>query len=77
MKEFVWKSPTISDSKENFLKFRTINDEMGFSISHWYLKSINEIDIIKMDPKTYNQQVQFYVIEEQTIFFGETLSYLS
>jgi len=68
--EFVWKCPTISDTEEKILKFHTINDKNFSSTKIWYLKSINEIDIVEMNPKVYNQ-IQFYVeIEEKSIFLS-------
>jgi len=67
--EFVWKCPTTSGSKEKHLKFRTITGTIFDSATFvWYLKSINEIDIVEMDSKTHMPQIQFYVIDEQTIF---------
>jgi len=67
--EFIWKCPTISDSEEKILKFRTINDTIDDSLSMvWYLKSINEIDVVKMEPKTYKHQIEFKVeFDEQII----------
>jgi len=69
--EFVWKCPTISGGKAKLLKFRTFSthEVMGSSISHWYLKSINEIDIVKMDPRIVVHQVQFYVKIYKPIIF--------
>jgi len=66
--EFIWKCPT---SEEKILTFRTINDTTGYSLSTWYLKSINGIDIAKMDPKTDKPQIQFYVtIDEHRIILS-------
>jgi hypothetical protein len=70
--EFVWKCPTISENKEKILTFRTVeliagkNDSSLFST--WYLKSVNEIDIFEMHPRSYMHQIQFNVkIDTQTI----------
>jgi len=69
--EFIWKCPTISDSEEKVLKFRTINDRIGFQFSSWYLKSINEIDIFEIDSNPDRHQIQFYVkIYKKTISLG-------
>ena len=45
------------------LKFRTINNKIRSPLLTWYVKSVNEIDVIEMDPKTmsYNHQIQFHV----------------
>jgi len=69
--EFVWKSPTISEHEHKHLKFRTIESIDGkrdASVLTWYLKSINEIDIYEMHPRTYMHQIQFHVkTDKQTI----------
>jgi len=66
--KFVWKCPT---SEEKFLTFRTINDTIGYTTLAWYLKSINGIDIVNMDPRTDKPQIQFYVtIDEQRIYLS-------
>jgi len=68
--ELVWKCPTISDSEEKVLKFRALNDRIGSQYLAWYLKSINEIDIVEMDRNPDRHQIQFYVkIYEQKNFF--------
>jgi len=61
--QFIWKCPTSSssDNFEKILKFRTIKNQIHFSTLTWYLKSINDIDIIEMDPRSYRHQIQFYV----------------
>jgi len=70
--KFVWKCPTISENEEKILTFRTLEGTfIGSSISFWYLKSINEIDIFEMDRKTYSHQIQFHInIETQKISLG-------
>jgi len=69
--EFVWKCPTIGDSEEKVLKFRTVYDQIGSSYLNWYLKSINGIDIVELDHKPYNHQILFHVkIYQQTILLS-------
>jgi len=69
--EFVWKCPTTSDSEEKVLKFRTINNHTGSSFLTWYLKSINEVDIVEMDRDSDRHQIQFYVKNyKSTIVLG-------
>jgi len=67
--EFIWKCPIISDDgEEKILEFRTIYDKIYSSTSTWYLQSINKIDIVKMDPRTYVHQIEFTVkINEKII----------
>jgi len=67
--EFVWKCHTINETEDKFLKFGTTFDHIYSSNLVWYLKSINEIDIIKMAPRTFpDHQIEFLVsIDEQKI----------
>jgi len=66
--EFVWKCPKTSDNdEEKFLKFRTMNDSGHHTTLSWYLKSINEIDVITMDPWTQMHQIEFKVKINQKI----------
>jgi len=68
--EFIWKCPSSSSSssEEKIFKFRTTEDEINQNLLIWYLQSINEIDIIEMDNRTLNHQIQFYVkMNEQKI----------
>jgi len=63
--------PQLVIVKKKILKFRTINDEIGYTTLTWYLESINEIDIVHMDPKTDKPQIQFYVtIDEHRIYIS-------
>jgi len=60
--EFVWKCPTTTDSEEKHLKFRTMHDPIGYATSHWYLKSINGIDIVEIYLENYgSHQIEFKV----------------
>jgi hypothetical protein len=65
--QFTWKCPTIKDEK--VLKFRTIDNRINSSTLIWYLKSINEIDIVEIDySRGLAHQIEFHVeIDEQTI----------
>jgi len=69
--EFIWKCPTTSDSEEKVLKFRTMNDAMGSSILYWHLKSMNEIDVVEIEPGTCMHQIEFKVnINQRKISLG-------